>query len=762
MNSQLSLTKYEICYIENYFFRRLMTEIFRDGFPAPVKAHRVNPHIESSELFLQSISQSSNDKNIITVNYDISKLKSNKYAEVSELSQLKLYGSSKLHKTLLNTIDNNGIVIMTPCVRSSESLNYSYTDDIVEKNGVMYDGFWYNFMKTKKNINYPKFKGSSVDDLRKYFNECDKITINDYFAYSKKSPSKYSEIFDYLIQTYKSNELPLTQQYSNYYDMFNEHSFFNNNVSVIIVTHQNNLHTLRTLYPHYLILEQPNAPIQTVGLTRYAALMLSYKLNINRILLVDDNISNISVNSPMKHDFVTKRDNILLHNIGKNTIDYEEFLLPLFQNDELVTNDINVNFNDVGYIGFSFLSQLMINALKQYIDTGFCVKTCANVGDVDVNCLIWPNIQCTNKISKLSNKFDDLFINQHIAKTILLNTKRLKELSISYNVLHTIGEDMYLTGQIVNSNLIICRFDMSTSMPTTIRRPKGIIALGSNIQNTILLDDGVVKNCNSQRIISMLSLSDYFIYNGRMVFFSESCVKGAAGIYGPIRIISDTEKNNIVDYLKNKKNYCDVKRYIGSGIFENNTTYFLYPGFNFYGKNLLVNKIVSNESDTKFYGLHCLESATNIISDPNGHPKYQREYEYQQLFDSKCFKKFIKNIVNVDKSIIDELPKNELCGIYDIDVYYSLLSSQNFSKLVYVVLTMFKHYLKLLLIYNACLCNINDDEFKYVVKIMSSNNNYMFELLNHINDKVDDFKILCKKNIDVVLYDTVNKIHKIK
>jgi hypothetical protein len=75
------------------------------------------------------------------------------------------------------------------------------------------------------------------------------------------------------------NEFPMTQQYCNWYECFNlktKEDYYNR--FVVIVTNEKLYNVYRQLYPHFIIITQPNTSFQCVGLTRHTELIISMKM----------------------------------------------------------------------------------------------------------------------------------------------------------------------------------------------------------------------------------------------------------------------------------------------------------------------------------------------------------------------------------------------------------------------------------------------------------------------------------------------------
>lgn len=762
-------------YIKNYFYRKLVAESVRGKLQYNKKTYRLNPHMESSKIFLDNI-----NSEMTYMDIDISDLNENFFSTTDKsLKNMRLSGSKDIiNRFLQNTKDC--ITIMTNSVRSTYipiSNVKQYLTRWVNDN--TYDNIWRKYPDDKFSEFFTQYDRNSISqeifdsfdriaffiangkrdqinfDLEKIIK--DRVQINDVITYLEN-------MYQHILNENQNGEEAYTQQYCNYYDFFDDEYINNSKVVVVIITNIAYTDGLRHIYPHYLILEQPISKFPSVGLTRYAGLSLSYKLDLNRILFLDDNIAELEIcyeeNLDNSRSYIcptklaSEKNKQIITQIDKREIDNNSTIFNyLFKNNvfqgNLITAEIqsgkyipnynndkvSINFDDIGYIGLpqSILSDADWNVSdrnnKYYFDARL------NINNKNVRARIFKskgNERYCFDASKMSmtDAGTESFPNPHIAKALLLNTKILKQKNINYNILHRIGEDVYFTGKVMEAELGTMRINIISLQPPIERRPK-TCTTECVIQKEYVVFPPESRDICTNTILSLISLSDFNIYNGRMIFYNDNCLFGAAGLYGPIRLITQSEALKIMTDIQGKySNTKDIEqcygKYIGIGLITqqnkiNDIVYFLKPGYDLYEKGISEGKEVTK--DVKQYDLRSFDSNTFQILESTGMEKYLREYEFYQIKFTEYFKKYIDEIKNTNlRTQLEKISNeyNKCYNINDIDLYYKSMTKPEYSKTIFRILKGFSIWIKFQLMidyFNTCNRTERDEFLNFIYAI---------------------------------------------
>ncbi|ATZ80822.1 hypothetical protein BMW23_0776 [Bodo saltans virus] len=635
-----------------------------------------------------------------------------------------------------DAINNNKLIIMTPIVRGDINKKYSYTGFAKDK---IHDNFW--FKKFGNLYEKFKFKGNNIDDLEKYLNWCDEYIFSEYTSYRRNMKTNLKELFDYFKAKYENNEFPFTLQYANYYDFFNKETVNNGDIVQILVTRKRDIKKLRKIYPHYIIAQQPEMKKETVGLTRFSLLSLAFTLNIKKFSCIDDNICDFSLNGNNGERILFMNNDSRKNFRSANpTLNYE-LLFNFLQNYDM---------NNIGYIGLTNISKYMMEKIIEYDKKNICEKTNQKIGDYYVSMIEWNTKECPNYNVESSTKNNDININQHTPKAIFINSRLLQQHDINYDILQTIGEDIYFTKYIVEKGISINRFNISQIKLLNERRPN-TVSLQDN--NMIMLDDTISSKCSLKGLILLITHCTIPIHNGSILFYSNKCLKGDAGVYGPIRLIDKNEFEEL-----NKNSDCDMRNYVSYD--EKNDVYFIKPGFDIYDKkykNFVNNKSASIYTINKFsqiddYNLRSFNKETDSFFEPKGHVKYQKEYEYIQCIQAAIFKIFIKKIMNDEKKkakLIFNTKCNDISD--DINNYYETMFKNDF---IYDMMMYFFEYIKINLLSQIIKCNLNwqNNELLYVLRVVfsSKKTRQLYKLLKTKlqNDKIME---LCENIMNSII-----------
>jgi len=259
---------------------------------------------------------------------------------------------------------------------------------------------------------------------------------------------------------------------------------------VVIVTTKDLYDAYRQLYPHFIIIIQPNTSFQCVGLTRHTELLISIKCMLKKIACIDDNIINILMGN---FDYNTAKSNEFYNSyyLNKLTILEDLFKLDKIKLDNLNNGEkIEINIDNYGYLGLA-------NSLKSYDKNEEWVKNSftqnyfkdylvndikSNIIDIfnplkleikNKNLYFRDYINTPHNSSEIpsSDVADLSFLNPHRLKFIIINVDNMVKHKISYNPLHTMAEDIFLTREIFKKNLKTCQISLNITAPKDTRRP---------------------------------------------------------------------------------------------------------------------------------------------------------------------------------------------------------------------------------------------------------------------------------------------------
>lgn len=368
------------------------------------------------------------------------------------------------------------------------------------------------------------------------------------------------------------SELPMTQQYCNWYEYFNPttkedyYKYF-----VVIVTNENLYHEYRKLYPHFIIITQPNTSFQCVGLTRHTELMIAFHLKLKKIACIDDNIINIQMPN-FNYDDASGTDYYNAYYLKKLTV-----LEQIFQLNEInLTNlngqkeEIKVNFDEYGYLGttngFSsynknadwvknsfekeYFKDYLLNEIKSIESDTKIMKDTDTI--VNNNIYFRDYINMPHDISEIpsSDTADLSFLNPHRLKFIIINVENMMKHNISYLPLHTMAEDLYFTREILKKGLKTCQISLNITAAKDSRRPVTCSTEGcSKEEQYYNLLDGNAKTTTEQ---TFPFRSDLITYKGGLLFFNDKGILGSGGAFGPAKLITKDIKLDYNDYVDTK------------------------------------------------------------------------------------------------------------------------------------------------------------------------------------------------------------------
>lgn len=561
-----------------------------------------------------------------------------------------------------------------------------------------------NFVKNEQLLNYNELELSGVKPLLDAFvnqNPADnKINI---FINSIKSIPNTVEIWNpdiVNIDTYLQNEQPVTQQYCNWYEFFEETYGANYNYIdqfVIIVTSKQLVNAYRKLYPHFIFCTQLPTSFQHIGLTRYSMISLAYFFDIGRILCPEDNTVDLKVCS----------DAIL----DKQCVPCDENINPTILLSELFSSPNQVgtiDISNVAYIGFDIWIPICTEEWEKHLITNSYAKDEIIKLRIDKDKYLnissrYYNKKATNLQNITWSTFGTSPLpNPHRPKAIIINTKLLKQYHQNYNITHTIGEDISFTKSIYANNLAILQLDIRIVFPGESRRP--VLDLDKIDPRYRFMESETIDTLKNNFFIE--TSCDLIILHGRIIYFDQNGIYAGSGVYGPLRVITKDDYQLVTDKLNNTHNKNNFDRYVGRGhihspknyeVYYINTSKYDYNLPNTTEKNRIdnINKyIIAPQKDLNIYTNTVQRLTTNniilydfasknntVIHRSGGQQKYSLRYEYLNhmlhvYFSELCKKKiFIPLIQTIFRKIIKKLintdmdPKNEILLIDDLSFY---------------------------------------------------------------------------------------------
>jgi hypothetical protein len=608
------------------------------------------------------------------------------------------------------------------------------------------------------------------------------------------------------IDTYVQNEHPVTQQYCNWYEFFEQIYGSEYNYTdhfVVIITSNKMLPAYRKLYPHFIFCTQPITSFQHIGLTRYVAITLAYFFDIDRILCTDDNTVDLKTCSDAikNKQYTPCNDNI------NPTI----LLSELFSSKYIGTIDMS----KVAYIGFDIGIPICNEEWEKCLVAGCCANDeIINIKIGDSDYLNISSRLYTKKAVQLKNITWSTFgtnplPNPHRPKAIIVNTKVLKQHYINYNITHTIGEDISFTKTIYANNLSVLQLDIRIIFPGESRRP--ILDLNKIDPRCRFMVPETISELNNNFFIE--TSCDLIILEGKIIYFDQNGIYAGSGVYGPMRVITKDDYQLVINKLNKSHNKDNHDRYVGKGrihspknyeVYHINTSKYDYNLPNITEKNRIdnINKyIIVPQKDLAIYAntvqrlitnnivLYDFASKNNgIIYRSGGQQKYLLRYEYLNHilhvnFSELCKKKlFLPLIQGIFKKIVESFnnigvdPKDEIMLIDDLFFYlrnydifpmeiYKLISIlclyTKYNKLIYLIdnkIILSKKQLDLTMFMFG---NINSSFYKYygISNLCNSVINLILKQSQKINDNpsanlnqvgwlIDDKSGLISKHID--------------
>ena len=535
------------------------------------------------------------------------------------------------------------------------------------------------------------------------------------------------------IESYAESEHPVTQQYCNWYDFFEQtygESFTYDKHFVVIFTNAELLDAYRELYPHFIFCVQITAPFQTIGLTRYSMLALAYALDIPRILCPEDNTIDFELRADTPIcDLASNPD-------PKCTPCNPKLSLAVFLEELFIRDKIgSVSMSNVGYVGFNIGISICNEEWEKYLQTKefihdevakFKINTNA---DLDIKTRLY-----TKKTVDLQNVSWSTFgtkplPNPHRPKAIMMNTSVLKKHNVNYNVVQTLGEDIYFTKCVYLNGISVLQVDIRIVFPGESRRPFSMDDKKGSCK-------GVDTRCRffAPEFISAFennffieTLCDLIILEGRIIYFDPNGIYAGSGVYGPLRVITKADELKVRTELEQTHNKDNIGRFLNRAYIHSKKNYEVYyvktSKYNFNLPNMTESeRIASIDSyivyDDKDKNLVTYENsakrliANNImlydfgsINDgqilrSGGQQKYLLRYEYinhllHLHFANMCKKKkFIGLIRDTFEKIIraDRNIKNRGLIIDDLSFYLS--NYDLFPADVYRILSLLILYIK--------------------------------------------------------------------
>lgn len=501
---------------------------------------------------------------------------------------------------------------------------------------------------------------NSVKSITNTFNLWDLDLINE------------KQLIDSELKEYKYFEQPFTQQYCNWYEFFERQygeAYDYVQHFIIIFTSKQMLNAYREIYPHFIICTQPQTNISGVGLTRYSLIVLAYYLNLKRILCLDDNVVDFKVFMNDEYQQLTQ--------------------LTIFENLFKLKKLNNININSIGYIGFSIGRPLNDSIQELNLKKRELIKDDYVKINIDENQQIDLSYrQYLHRINNLeeitwSPFGENPLINPHRSKAVLFNTELLKKNNFNYNFLHQFGEDIYFSKLIFLAGLTIIQLNINFVQPSDKRRQK-IIKYEKKERNRFL-SKNEIEILNNNWFVEIMA--DLIIMHGKIIYFDQFGVYAGSGVYGPLRIITIYDHQQIIKTLNEKKQDQNLSRYIDKahvGSIDNYQVYYLKPNkYIFNLTNLSQNWRITHVdkyliTDQNFSEIKNAEKYQNTINTlinyhipiydlashsddvlypSSGQMKYVLEYEF---FDNKIyqhFSKFCKDLrfLGLIKKIYDKI-----------------------------------------------------------------------------------------------------------
>lgn len=348
---------------------------------------------------------------------------------------------------------------------------------------------------------------------------------------------------------------------------------------VVIITNNNLYNAYRQIYPHFIIVIQPNVSFQCVGLTRYTGLNIAFKANLNRVIFSDDNVININFPN-FKYDTATGGDfykSKLLKNVkiledifNKDTLTIKQLNTEHDKDCKSTTtkdNETTINLNDYGYLGssngfggFNRNASWVVNSFRQdyfhdYVINGINIDGSHVEGNsyIENNSIyIRDFINKPRLISEIptSDTSGLSFLNPHRLKLIIVNVQVVKDKNIIYNPLHTMAEDLYFTKEIFQKGLKTCQLSIGITLPKDNRRP---ITCISDVGCTIEKNYNLIEQQNIETIKKIFPhRSDLITYLGGLLFFNKTGVLAYGGSFGPAKLLNVQLAKQYNESLKTK------------------------------------------------------------------------------------------------------------------------------------------------------------------------------------------------------------------
>ena len=573
-------------YKVNYFFRRLLTESMRNKFDNH-KLGRISPHMQNIDMYKKyerdTIIRKSISLNMFNIDDTIKKynndvdiknfIEKNKNL-MNGYNQITISGPESL-LTEFEKNPNNHLNIFTTSIRKNSDETNNYLN--ININKPIYDNFHKIidiFYEPYQIYIETRFDDGTIDEIIYAIVYGDYMKLNTYL-----DRNFYDEIRKFyldLVSYLHMGEEPFTMQYCNYYDLFdNDNNNLYNEIFVVIVTSSNCVDSLRRIYPHFLILEQPDE-IDGVGLTKHTALAYANILQLDKILLLDDNVADFIAYIDDEKVLVRKEANCsIITDKTKNILERNKILkikksrtfrsilkdfvwnkseikgkiltnpeiddIKLNQSKYKISDNIgSINFNNIGYIGFGeqiwsdeweyhgrndgFFTDLLIenNMIMRIYNSGPNLNILTPLKQESIN-------------NSLSDHATRSVRNPHRSKAYILNLKILREKNINFNPLYTIGEDIDFTKKIILNGLITTQLNMKYIQPSLDRRPRACLTCVSGEKILNITDSSPIRGI----------MSDFYIYNGRHIMINSKGIYGASGVYGPLKILTTLLEKNL-------------------------------------------------------------------------------------------------------------------------------------------------------------------------------------------------------------------------
>lgn len=581
--------------------------------------------------------------------------------------------------------------------------------------------------------------------------------IDKYGSVIQNGGDEITEVIDEINKADDKKSLyeePITQQYCNFYEfleMKEKEEYYKK--FVVIITNNNLYNAYRQIYPHFIIVIQPNVSFQCVGLTRYTGLNIAFKANLNRVIFSDDNVININFPN-FKYDTATGGDfyqSKLLKNV--------KILEDIFKKDSLIIKQLNtehdkdckstttkdnettINLNDYGYLGssngfggFNRNASWVINSFRQDYFHDYVIENInLDKNDITDNSDIKNNsiyirdfINKPRLISEIptSDTADLSFLNPHRLKLIIVNVQVVKNKNIIYNPLHTMAEDLYFTKEIFQKGLKTGQLSIGITLPKDNRRP---ITCISDVGCIIEKNYNLIEQQNIEIIKKIFPhRSDLITYLGGLLFFNKSGVLAYGGSFGPAKLLNVELAKRYNESLKTKiSNDTEIEQQNKDKCFDKfSTKTALYKSNN----NNIIDKI--NYIEPNKY--------KHIIYENDTYTKAEKDRMVNVLdyFINKMTK-----ITNTDtrKQYIKQFLKTYVMW-YDI---ISISSSKTLSSSTGMFKYVREYELENILSFTS-FTQYYDDNKEKINKIYKNINNIKEEL----NEEVD----LCNRKNDILFY----------